>query len=707
MLGVKKGNFFRNLFFMFFLMMNVLLLAFLAILFGQWTSEQAERQRQENQSQASLISRMLDEKFSAADLISQQVTSSYWLKYASARSDLLYSQVDYQRRQEICQTIGNHNDSLRIARSTAVLLPYRNIAVDRRSFWESRRYFRSVGLPGDMLLELQAQLEGRYGSMVLFANDAMRENNSSFAAIKNLEYGDNTDKVLFLYIDGKLFDTFVKNMGSSLAGLEIYSGEDCVYAWGETEEEGLYRERVESDAYNCSYRILLKTEKSMPSPGILLLLLAGLIAAVALEFAIALRLADWGVRPVGKLMERLEIRGFKKETMLDDIEASWNSLSEEKDWMETLGNQYYQIAESVYLASLLTGTFERDTAREHAEKFHLPFQETMHCKALVFSYLGNDRKEFQESMLKLGIQCYRDNISAVFFQEESVLLLVSAQGEEMLIQQEERIRMLLDEMAPELEAEVHSGKVHTGFEGISRSFKEGKEKQYVSRTGGSAAYYYPLDLEMNLIHSMRMGKFEQAGELIGQLRQENEARTLLPREQKRVVSLVFEVLWRFAVDAALPLAEIEEDFSHATEEEGQTQQALWDSLEDAFSRIHAAYLESNETKGLGRELVAYVDAHYTEAELSQQDIADAFGISRPVVSRVFKETTQMNFVDYLRKRRVEQACFCFNMGEKNVMEAARKSGYADELTFRRAFMRCVGMTPKDYVKKWNDKTRKE
>lgn len=166
-------------------------------------------------------------------------------------------------------------------------------------------------------------------------------------------------------------------------------------------------------------------------------------------------------------------------------------------------------------------------------------------------------------------------------------------------------------------------------------------------------------------------------------------------------------LWRFAVDAALPLAEIEEDFSHATEEEGQTQQALWESLEDAFSRIHAAYLESNETKGLGRELVAYVDAHYTEAELSQQDIADAFGISRPVVSRVFKETTQMNFVDYLRKRRVEQACFCFNMGEKNVMEAARKSGYVDELTFRRAFMRCVGMTPKDYVKKWNDKTRKE
>lgn len=147
MLEAMKGTFFRNLFFAFFLLMNVLLLTFSAALFGQWEAAQQDRERQESHNQAELVMRMIDEKFSAVDLAASQTASSYWLRYVSARSDILYSRVDYSKREEICQTIGNYNDSLRIAKSTAVILPYRNLAIDRVSFWESERYFRSVGLP--------------------------------------------------------------------------------------------------------------------------------------------------------------------------------------------------------------------------------------------------------------------------------------------------------------------------------------------------------------------------------------------------------------------------------------------------------------------------------------------------------------------------------------------------------------------------------
>ena len=46
MLEAMKGTFFRNLFFAFFLLMNVLLLTFSAALFGQWEAAQQDRERQ-------------------------------------------------------------------------------------------------------------------------------------------------------------------------------------------------------------------------------------------------------------------------------------------------------------------------------------------------------------------------------------------------------------------------------------------------------------------------------------------------------------------------------------------------------------------------------------------------------------------------------------------------------------------------------------
>ena len=91
MLEAMKGTFFRNLFFSFFLLMNILLLAFSAALFGQWEAARRERNYQENHSQVNLTARVIDEKFSAVELASSQIASSEWLKYVSARSEILYS----------------------------------------------------------------------------------------------------------------------------------------------------------------------------------------------------------------------------------------------------------------------------------------------------------------------------------------------------------------------------------------------------------------------------------------------------------------------------------------------------------------------------------------------------------------------------------------------------------------------------------------
>lgn len=132
---------------------------------------------------------------------------------------------------------------------------------------------------------------------------------------------------------------------------------------------------------------------------------------------------------------------------------------------------------------------------------------------------------------------------------------------------------------------------------------------------------------------------------------------------------------------------------------GYQEEEQWDSLFEVLRQVQAGYEENSENDGLGKEIVAYVDAHFDSSELSQQDIADLFQISRPMVSKLFKERAKMNFIDYLHKKRTEQAIYCFRAGELDVIEVAQKVGYENEVTFKRAFVKHAGITPREYVKR--------
>lgn len=694
MLEAMRSSFFRNMFLTFFLLMNILLGGFSVVLLGQWSRTQREQKVQEMNSQMELAVRVIDEKFSAADLMASQIASSRWLKYVSAKSDILYSRVDYEKKQEICQTIGNQNDSLRIAKSMAVLLPLRDLAVDKVSFWESERYFKSIGLSDKVMGEILSKTEDHYGSLMLYTDEEMQKDNGSFAVIRQLEYGLSSEKLLFVYIDGKQYNSFLKNNLLEVSSFEIIYEGSRIFSWGvpAKDPEQVYRKQIASNLYNWSYTITLNDSgyrKMDWKIGVLVMVV--LSALLLLELIIAWELANFSVRPVRALMKKLGIRKTK-ETMLDAIEKSYLELNEQKEWMETQGNQYYQIAEAGYLSGLLFGNLEKEAAMEYAKKFHFPFDEEMHAQALLFRYLGSQVRDFEKAMLKLQILCTRDGVSAVFCQEEGVLLL-TAKEESSVLRQEEKIRVMLDEMFPDLELEMCSGKVYQGFAGVSESYKEITERQAMAIAGEQMPYYYPLDLEISMIHSMKFGNFAETEKILMQIQDENKCRGVTEKEQERVRELIWEIFRRFMVNeemGALP-ADWKVNEYQASKQ--------WESLFEVLGQMRACYEEDGENDKLGKAIVAYVDDHFHSSELSQQDIADIFNISRPMVSKLFKERAKMNFIDYLHKKRTEQAICCFQMGECDVIAVAQKVGYENEVTFKRAFVKYAGITPREYVKR--------
>lgn len=78
------------------------------------------------------------------------------------------------------------------------------------------------------------------------------------------------------------------------------------------------------------------------------------------------------------------------------------------------------------------------------------------------------------------------------------------------------------------------------------------------------------------------------------------------------------------------------------------------------------------------------------------DLADELGMSPSAFSRFFQKNTAHNFVDYLRKLRIGNACHLLTESDQAITEICFEIGYSNLSNFNRAFRDERGMSPKEY-----------
>lgn len=95
----------------------------------------------------------------------------------------------------------------------------------------------------------------------------------------------------------------------------------------------------------------------------------------------------------------------------------------------------------------------------------------------------------------------------------------------------------------------------------------------------------------------------------------------------------------------------------------------------------------------------FIDDNYANQDMSMKLLADRFILAGPLISKIFKEYTGMTFSDYLLELRVKAAIKLLNDPEVNVTAITEAVGYMNYLTFKRAFIRHQGISPKEYKEK--------
>lgn len=106
--------------------------------------------------------------------------------------------------------------------------------------------------------------------------------------------------------------------------------------------------------------------------------------------------------------------------------------------------------------------------------------------------------------------------------------------------------------------------------------------------------------------------------------------------------------------------------------------------------------DSNGHSSALRRVIAHIHTHYSNSELSLDDLAKVAGFSRWHFTRIFTRHTQMSPARYINQVRIENAQHLLATTTMTVADIATAVGRDSVGTFGTWFRQMVGCSPTEY-----------
>ena len=211
-------------------------------------------------------------------------------------------------------------------------------------------------------------------------------------------------------------------------------------------------------------------------------------------------------------------------------------------------------------------------------------------------------------------------------------------------------------------------------------------------------YYYPLDWETQLVRAIREGSEKRAQAILQQLYEENQRLGLSYTLICRVATLLYETMRRIILEEKLP---VQMFLKMEKPPHGMTLEQTFDRARNTVNTLCEQIMQKKQqaATNVNRSLVSYVNEHLHDPDLSLNLLSDHFGVSNASVSRIFKNTVGQNFYNYITEKRMAKAKELLVLKGYCPREIATEIGYDNEYSFKRAFQRTYGITPRDFLEK--------
>ena len=248
-----------------------------------------------------------------------------------------------------------------------------------------------------------------------------------------------------------------------------------------------------------------------------------------------------------------------------------------------------------------------------------------------------------------------------------------------------------------------------------KSYQQAKEaktittaEKYVLSTSdfanSSDVYYYPESLSVQLSGFISTGNKDQVSELFKLIRNENTVKRSLSYTQQHwlisdIRGTIFKKRHNISADD-LPSDKLKYLDLIDRQFEGEMSLSALKTIALELCEVYGTDTESND---LILKIQSYINNNYHNPDLGLSKISEEFGISENYFSYLFKKEVSENFSTYLERLRMARAKEMVLDSANNLSNLYQYLGYNNAASFRRAFKKNFGVSPKEMRDKVNAK----
>jgi len=450
--------------------------------------------------------------------------------------------------------------------------------------------------------------------------------------------------------------------------------------------------------------------------------------------------------PIQQLVQSLSDKNSAEERAdgneLHFIQHAITHTRSEKERIALQWNSHRHVLRSNMLTRLLKGKLDTFVSYEEAfasfhieltsDKFAVLLFAVENQESLYDQLPGMDLNErrklipFIITNVVEELTGQRGHAGYVAEMDEMMACLVNFGDEEMFDAQEDlswigaEAQRFLQRFRMDLTVSI-SG-VHDSLPGVAQAYQEAIDAMEYKMVRGKQeiiayddihvdpvdqfGYYYPLQVEQQIINLIKVGNFSQASAFMIDSMERNFKKTHVSLTLARclifnlvgtMVKAINELgdnngsilgdnpLWLDKIIACDTLLEMQEELL---------------SLLKEVCAFAAGKVEANLTKEradalrhLTAKVIKHIEEHYGDYNLNVNTIGERFELKGSYLSKLFKEQTGEGLLDYISKYRIGQAKQMMQMKVDSVSEIARLVGYHEVATFIRVFKKLEGITP--------------
>lgn len=270
--------------------------------------------------------------------------------------------------------------------------------------------------------------------------------------------------------------------------------------------------------------------------------------------------------------------------------------------------------------------------------------------------------------------------------------------------------------------------VHSGIASISKAYMEALDAMEYKLVMGSneilsyeqlykagaddtetAAYYYPLQVEQQLINYVKVGDFERSKETLNGIIERNLNRPVVSIAIARclmldLVSTMMKTVSEIGDGQESFLFQntkrIERLSSCETIQDMQMQMTgLLQKVCDYTSAKRQQSIQQSRQQALSElaeRITAFIHEHYRDPNLNITMIGHHFEMKPTYLSKLFKDHTGEGLLDFINKVRINKAKLLLADSKKNITDISGCAGFNDVNAFIRTFKKYEGITPGKY-----------